>query len=101
MQGDLGSDLILVAVYHVELCSAIAGPVYRGSSFLIRECIDRNLICNHECRVEAQSEMSDDLIIRGLILVFLDEIRRPGKGDLVDVLLYLLRSHSKTVIDEF
>ena len=44
--------------------------------------------------------MTDDLIVIGLIFVFLDEIRCTGKRNLVDILLYFIGSNSKTVIDK-
>ena len=59
-----------------------------------------HLVRYHECGVEAQAEMTDDLILVGLVLVLLHEIRCAGKCDLVDVLLDLVRRHTKTVIDE-
>ena len=45
--------------------------------------------------------MADDLIVICLILVLLDKVCRPGKSDLVDVLLDFLRRHTKSGIDEF
>ena len=44
--------------------------------------------------------MSADLILIGLVLVLLDEIRRTGKSDLVDILLHLVRRHTDTVINK-
>ena len=45
--------------------------------------------------------MADDLVLVGLVLVFLQEIRSTGEGDLVDVLLYFIRSHAQAGIYEF
>ena len=59
-----------------------------------------DLIRNHECGIKAQAEMTDDLIVIGLVLIFLNEISRAGKGDLVDVLLHLVRRHAESVIDK-
>ena len=42
--------------------------------------------------------MPDDLIVRGLVLVLLDEIGRTGKCDLADVFLDFVCRHTKTVI---
>ena len=44
--------------------------------------------------------MSDDLLIASLVLVLVDEVRRTGKCDLVDVFVNLFLGHTKTVIDE-
>ena len=59
-----------------------------------------NLIGYHERRIEAQAEMSDYLIVIGLILIFFDKIGRSGKGYLSDVLLDLSLIHTDTGIDE-
>ena len=60
-----------------------------------------HLVRHHKGGVEAQSEVADDLILIGLVLVLLQEIRSAGEGNLVDVLLYLVCGHSKTRINEF
>ena len=67
---------------------------------LVGQSIYMNLIRHHERGVEAQSKVSDDLIRIALILIFLDKVRSSGKGNLIDVLLHLFRSHAQTVIDE-
>ena len=54
----------------------------------------------HECGIEAQSEMTDDLVGIALVLIFLNEIRCAGKCDLVDVLFHFVVSHAQTVILE-
>ena len=53
------------------------------ASFLIGEGIDVYLVRYHECGVEAQTEMADDLILVGFILVFFKEIGGAGESDLV------------------
>ena len=59
-----------------------------------------NLICNHESGIEAQSEMTDNLVFIGFIFVFLQKISSTGEGNLVDIFFYLVSGHSKTVISE-
>ena len=44
--------------------------------------------------------MSDDLLIASLVLVLVDEVRRTGKCDLVDIFLDLFLCHTDTVISE-
>ncbi len=100
-QGDLGTDLCAGSLGHIVLGAAVAFPVNRLCALLIGQSIDMNLVRYHEGRVKAQSEMTDDLIVIGLVLVFLQEIRRAGKGDLVDVFLHFVCRHTKSGIDEF
>ena len=69
-----------------------------GCALLVGKRIDGNLVGNHECGVESESEMTDNLVIVCLVFVFLDEIRRSGERDLVDILLYFVSRHSETVI---
>ena len=54
----------------------------------------------HECGIEAQSEMTDDLVRIALVLIFLNEIRSTGKCDLVDILFHFIGGHAQTVILE-
>ena len=100
-QGNLGTDLSTGSLRHIVFGTAIALPVNGFRAILIGKGVDVNLVCYHECGVEAQSEMTDDLIVIGLVLVFLQEISRAGKGDLVDVFLDLVCRHAQSGIDEF
>ncbi len=59
-----------------------------------------HLVRHHERRIETKTEMSDDLILIGLILIFLNKVRSAGKSNLVDILLHLVRSHTDTIIDK-
>ena len=97
---DGGTDGFLVAIGHLIFCTAVAGPVNRRRILLIRQGVDVDLICDHEDTVEAEAEVSDDLIIVGLILILVDEVRRTGEGNLIDILLDLLCGHTDTVILE-
>ena len=92
--------MIHVTVYHIEFGATIAGPVNRSSPLFIGKGIDGYLVRYHKCGVEAQSEVSDDLIVIGLVLVLLNEVRCTGKGDPVDVFLHFIGRHTETVIDE-
>ena len=100
MEGDGGTDGLLVAVGHLILGAAVAAPVNRRCILLIGQGVDVDLICDHEDTVEAEAEVSDNLIIVGLILILVDEVGRTGEGDLIDVLLDLLFRHTDTVILE-
>ena len=44
--------------------------------------------------------MPDDLLLIGLVLIFLQEICRPGKGHLIDVLRHLLLGHAGALEDQ-
>ena len=89
-----------VSVCHRKLCAAVALPVYGRCILFIRECINMHRICHHKCRIKTKSEMANDLIVISLVFVFLDEICRTGKSDLVDVLLHLVRGHAKSGINK-
>ena len=59
-----------------------------------------NLVGNHESGIEAQSEMTDNLVFICFVLVFLQEIRCTGEGNLVNIFLYFVGSHTKTVVSK-
>ena len=59
-----------------------------------------HLIRYHKCGIEAQAEMTDNLVVVCLIFIFCNEICRAGKCDLVDVFFHLIRSHADTIIDK-
>ncbi len=65
-----------VSVGHRKLCAAIALPMYRHGIFFIGERINMHRICHHKCRIKTKSEMTDNLIVICLVLVFLNEICR-------------------------
>ena len=100
-QGDLCTYGLSGACRHGEFRTPITLPVNRLCSFLIGKSIDVDLVRHHKCRIKTQAEVSDDLILIGLVLILRQEIRSPGKCDLVDVFFHFLRGHAKTVIDEF
>ncbi len=45
--------------------------------------------------------MSDNLIVGGLVFVFLDKIGRAGKGNPADVFLDFICGHAKAVVNKF
>ena len=99
-QGDLRPHLLLAAVLHLILCAAVADPVYRYGILTVGQGINVYLIGNHERGIESQSEVSDHLIFRRLILILLQELGRSGERDLRNILFYFICSHSKAVINE-
>ena len=98
MQDDLGTDFRAVTILHLVLGAAVAGPVYGLCAFFVRQGVDLYAVRYHKCRVKTKTEVSDDLVLVCLILILLEEIRRAGESDLVDVFLYFFRSHTKAVI---
>ena len=99
-KGDLGADLRAAAFLDRILRTAVALPVYRLCVLLVGEGVDVYLVRYHEYGVEAESEVTDDLVVRRLILIFIQKIGCAGECDLCDVLLDLCRRHTKTGIDE-
>ena len=98
IQSNRRSLLFLLAVLHLKGQTSVGLPVNRGASFFVRPGINGYLICNHKCRIKSQSEMADDLILIGFILIFFQEILSAGKSNLVNILLYLFCSHAQSVI---
>ena len=72
----------------------------RHGAVLVRQGINVHLVGHHESGIEAQTKMSDDLILVGFVLILLQELRSSGKRDLRDVLFHLIGGHTDTVIDE-
>ena len=98
MEGNGRSDLLPVGLLHGELAAAVALPVNGLRSLLIGKRIDGDKRRYHERRIEAQSKVTDDLIVVRLILVFIHEGFRTGEGNVVDIFLHLVRCHAKSVI---
>ena len=84
----------LVSLLHLELGRPGAAPMYGFRTLFIgfRENLD--LVRHHECRVESQSEMSDN----GLVLILLHELLGAREGDLVDVFVHLLGRHADAAV---
>ena len=101
MKGHAGTDLAVVAIANRVGVSAITLPVNRFRILLIAQRIDRDHVGHHEYGIKAQSEMSDDVILVRLILIFFKKCCRTGKCNLGDVLLHFLSGHTETGIDEF
>ena len=100
IQCDLCAEGFPLAVLHRELARAVALPVNRLRAVLIGERVDRDLLRHHECRVEAQAEVTDDLVVIRLVLVLGHERLRAGERDVIDVFLDLVRRHADTVVDD-
>ena len=86
------------ALVHGVGAAAVTLPVYRFRAFLIGKGIDSYQIRYHERAVEAQSEVTDNLVVAGLVFIFCQESFRSGKRDVVDVLPDLVRCHADTVV---
>ena len=59
-----------------------------------------NFVRDHECRIEAQTEVSDDLGRVLLILVLLEELLRSGERDLRNILDHFVLGHADAVVDK-
>ena len=101
MQRDCRSGLGSRSLAHIIFCTAVTLPVNGLRSLTETQCIDFHQIRYHECRIESESEVSDDLVAVRLILILFQELRRAGKSNLCDVTDYLVRSHTNSVIGEY
>lgn len=93
-------DLIETSGADRILAGSVAGPVYRFRVREIAQGIDLNIIGNHEGGIETQSEMTDNIILIRLILVFLKECAGARESDLCNVLLYFRFCHAQTRINK-
>ena len=98
MQCDGRARLCAAAAVHCIGIPAVALPVHRLSALLIAERIDLHVARDHEHGIEAEAKMSDDLIARRLVLVFLKEVLCAGEGDIIDIFPDLVRCHTQSVI---
>ena len=98
MKGDGGTEVITLTILHGEVCTAVTFPVYSFRTVLVGEGINGNEVCNHECGVESQTEVTDDLILVALVLELGQEVGSTGESNLIDVLLYFIFGHTNTII---
>ena len=70
--------------------------MHRGGILVARLGENLNLVGNHERRVKAQTEVSDD----GLILILCQELLGTREGNLVDVTLNLIGSHTNAAVGD-
>ena len=101
VQSDCRADLLFVPAAHRIGAAAVALPVHRLSAFLPGQGIDLDQLRHHKGAVEAQAEMTDDLVVRRLVLVFFQKCLGAGESDIVNIFLDLLRSHAQTVVSDF
>ena len=96
MQHDIGAAVGFDSVLHRVFGGAVATPMHGFGIFLIglREYL--HLVGDHERAVETESEMSDNGF--RFVFVFVHELFRTRKGDLVDVLVHLFGGHTDTMI---
>ncbi len=100
IQRNLGTTLRTISVLHLKIKTFLRLPVNRSSTLHIRQGINRYLMRYHKCAIEAQTKMTDNLLLASLILVLAKEIGSAGKCDFVDILLYFISRHTDTVINK-
>ncbi len=98
MEHDVRSALGLDGIFHLELGVALAAPMHGFGVLFVTLREDLHLVGDHECGVEAQAEVSDDG--GGVVLVFVEELLRAGEGNLVDVFVHFLGSHTYTTVGD-
>ncbi len=67
----VGAAFGLVGGAHAVFGTSVALPADGFGTFLIAERTDFNLLCNHECRVETEAEVTYDGI--GCVFILVDE----------------------------
>ena len=92
----VGASRSLIGFAHFVFRRTVASPKHSLSTFLIRKRMYFHLLRHHECRVETQTEVTDDGI--GAILIFGKEFFSTRESDLVDVFIYIFGIHAYTHI---
>ena len=72
VEDDVGTTILALSIVDGELRASVTGPANSLGTFLIALGDNLHFLRNHEGRVEAQSEVTDDGICR--ILVFVEEV---------------------------
>lgn len=97
IEDDVRADTGFAAGVHGVGHIGQAVPAYGRFVFLIRLGLDGDMLGQHEGGIEADAEMADDGILAGLV-VLIDEVRRAGEGDLVDIFVDIVRTHADAVV---
>ena len=92
VEDDIRAAVVALGIFDGELRASVAAPLHGLGAFLVAACDDFDLLRHHERRVEAQSEVSDDLV--GVVFVLVEEVGDARKGYLVDVLVDFFLGHS-------
>ena len=100
IQCNLCTSCCSAALAHAVFAVTVTFPEYRFCTFLVRQCINSHLICNHECRIETKTEVTDNLVFICLVLVLLKEICRTGESNLCNILFHFICCHTDTIIDK-
>ena len=96
VQGYHGSAVCLLALLHAEFGIAFAAPFHRLLPFLPAERFDGDLLRHHECRVEAEAEVADYV----LVFVFFQELPCRRERYLVDVAVHFFGGHAYAVVHD-
>ena len=95
------SSCCLVGIRDLKFHTVFGVPLAGCFTVDIALSLDRNIVRYHECRIETETEMSDDAgLIRRFFLILGYKVHSAGKSDLVDVFIQLLFSHTDSVIFE-
>ncbi len=96
MQNDISTALGTLSLIEFKLRATIASPMLSLSTILIRASDNLHLVAHHKTGVEAQSEVTDDSV--GVVLIFIKEVCDTRESYLIDILIYLLSSHTQTMV---
>ena len=99
MEDDLRAPRRLIALGHFVAAVLVAYPIDSRRTG-VRARFHFHAVTDHKDRVEAETEVADDALLRrvALALVLTDEIQCARQRDLVDVALHLLARHPDAVI---
>ena len=96
MQHNICTALWLDGLFHCVLRRTVAWPVNGFGVLLVREGEYLHFVCNHEGRVETQTEVTDNGFC--FVFVFIHKLFCTRESDLVDILIHLLGCHTDTVV---
>ena len=96
VEDDVAASVGFLHFLKGEFGTSVAAPFHGFGTFLIGACYNLHLLADHEGRIKAESEVSDDGI--GAVLVFVQEVGNAREGNLVDVFVNLFGSHTDTAV---
>ena len=92
------ADFRAVGTAHLEGLSAVGLPEHGRLRRIPGLRLDRDAVGDHESRIKAEAEVTDDLVFVRLIFIGIQERLRAGKRDAVNVLFDLGSAHAEAVV---
>ena len=99
MEFNLRTAVFFFYGIQLKLWIAITNPLHCSRIF-VRFCQDFNLLSYHKGRVEAKSEVSNQISTFHFAFIFFHEFLCARESNLVNVFVNFLSSHTDTTVDD-